>query len=137
MVPITRLDRILTEVAAVRNLERDTTEIVESVRMMIHEDLPGNGDSRMLIDLPEATEESIADGIRRENGKVFFCLEPERVQEFLSQVRNILAEDQVIGPVLVVSSAELRPLVRGITALEFPNMPVLARRELISGVDKE
>jgi tetratricopeptide (TPR) repeat protein len=137
-VPILRLDRILTELTAPREgEERDVGELVNQVRMALREDLPGNRDHRTLIEIPEKLEYSMAAGIHRQDGKVFFALPPEQAQEFLSEVRSILAENPEIKPALVVSLAEVRPLVSAVLALEIPDVPVLARQELVDAEGKE
>jgi len=137
-VPILRLDRILTEFTAEREgEERDVGEAVEQIRMLLREDLPGNRDQRKLITIPEKLEYTLASGVYRQDGKVFFALPPEQVQEFLSEVRPLLTETSEIKPALIVSQAGVRPLVSAILALEFPTVPILARGELADAVGKE
>lgn len=137
-VSILRLERILTVLAAdCEGGERDVGEIVAQARMAVREDLPGNKDRRALIHLPDKLADAIVAGVHRQDGKVFLALPPEQVQTFLGEVRRVLAENPGTKRALVVSRTEVRPLVSAITALEFPDIPVLAKGELVAAERKE
>jgi type III secretion protein V len=129
-VPIKQLDAILTEFATASNAQLDVIEITERVRMALRADLLGNATTRTLIKLPQPLEQMIAEGIRRQNGKVFLALTPERTQEFLSKFRNEVDDRSEHTLTLVVSTSALRPFVKRVVELEFTTLPVLAETEL-------
>jgi type III secretory pathway component EscV len=60
---------------------------------------------------------------------VFLALPPEEAEEVLRAVRELLAA--VLQPAaLIVESARLRPHLRDLLELEFPDVAVIAAEEL-------
>jgi tetratricopeptide (TPR) repeat protein len=130
-VPILRLEEILTEVLAAGEQVGGDNEVIERIRMVLRDDLPGNRNKRTHIGFPERLESLMLRGVHQQDGKVFYALPPNQVQDFLTEIRNLLPQSSQSDLALVVSKSEVRPVVGAMLSLEFPQIPVLARREVL------
>ena len=104
--------------------------IAESIRVApdFRDRIHGNDSSYSHLALGSRLEEEIRAGVDRSNGQAVLALEPEICQEILSAVRS---EASAAGRhAIVVNDAEIRPFLRVLTEVEFPDVPVLARREV-------
>jgi type III secretory pathway component EscV/tetratricopeptide (TPR) repeat protein len=108
--------------------------IVEEVRSLpaFRDRLPGNDPQRSLLRLSGGFEAEIRHSLYGRDGQQVLAMEPSHCQEALSAVRNAVGER---AQTLVVEDAALRPFVRKLVELEFPNLPVLSRAELRSDLD--
>lgn len=136
-VPIKHLDTILAEFASTSALQLDTIEICERVRLALCADLPGNVKPHPILTLSSSIEQIIAEGIHRQQEKVFLALTPQRKQDFLAALREKVSGRATDALTLLVSIPELRPFVKRITELEFPGLVVMAERELVSTQERE
>ena len=97
--------------------------------MKIRGTLRGNDGRAQRLELPEDVEMQFRAGIRDAGGKTVFALPPEDVHDLLDDLRDLLARTSE-GDWIVVTDSELRPYVRRLIRLEFPDVPVLARDEI-------
>lgn len=105
---------------------RETVERIRGVASM-RAQLPGNDAGRSLLTLNPRFEVEIRRSLYEDAGHLMLALEPERCQEALTAVRNGL--DGRLHA-LVVEDGTLRPFIRKLVELEFPDLPVLSRAEL-------
>jgi tetratricopeptide (TPR) repeat protein len=144
-VPITYWEEILEEVKRVGLSSDDVSETLRAVRLRLKDYLPGNNLAAPRMFLPEEIEQSIERGVWREGGKTFLALTPEETQEILSEIRELIGSNSK-KLILVTRSAELRPVIRRLVELEFPDLVVTSIEELLSqeelseapqGIEKE
>ncbi|MDX1686460.1 MAG: FHIPEP family type III secretion protein [Candidatus Promineifilaceae bacterium] len=124
-VPITDLHTILT---AFVQSEDDSSplSVGERCRQALRPALPGNEGHRRLIGWSEPFEEEI---LRNVHGEALTLL-PETAQALLAAVRERVGENVHQDLALIVRDRRARPFVRRLTALEFPQMAVLAEDEI-------
>ena len=130
-VPITALSKIRGAFSESLAHGKDLATIVESVRSLpeIRPALPGNNSTSAFYRFGERITQKIADGVRTAEGQQFLTMVPETCQDALAAVRNTISSTK--NPVLVIEQPELRPLVRRLTEIEWPNVPVLSSAELL------
>lgn len=133
--PATELDDLAP---LVRESPEDTvTFLVERARMLpgIRESLPGNrgGSGGSAVEIGPTLSTMVRKAIWRGDSEPALAIKPEECQEFLAAVREALTERG--EPHLVVTDDDLRPFVRWMLEIEFPAVPVLARRELLSDLE--
>ena len=104
-------------------------EIVENIRCLpaFRERLPGNDGQHSLIGLSENFESEIRRSLYEREGYLILAMEPERCQNALTAVRNEITDGSFA---LVVDDPLLRPFVRKLVELEFPDLHVLSKAEL-------
>ena len=131
-MPITGWQTILQSVAATGLPDRDVSAPLQAVRLALREQLPGNRPGVTQLALPPSLESTLELWTQHENGASFLALPPDVAQEALAEVRALLApHESNPNLALVVGSGELRLPVRRLIALEFPQLPVLSRDELL------
>jgi type III secretory pathway component EscV/tetratricopeptide (TPR) repeat protein len=106
-------------------------DVVEYIRYlpMVRPRLPGNSGQLPTLRLGSRFEAEISNSIYRCGLRSVLAMEPERCQLALAAVRSCLDGDD--RAILVVDNPDLRALVRQLIELEFPNVSVLSRRELL------
>jgi type III secretory pathway component EscV/tetratricopeptide (TPR) repeat protein len=104
-------------------------EIVEHIRGLapFRTLLPGNEGQRSLLKLSARFETEIRRWLYGKDGRLMLAMEPERCQQALTAVRDRVNNR---SHALVVADGTLRPFVRRLVELEFPNLPVLSQTEL-------
>jgi type III secretory pathway component EscV/tetratricopeptide (TPR) repeat protein len=110
-------------------------DIVESIRYLFRSRLPGNDGRHEFIRTGAGFEADIRNSIYQSGSHSVLAMAPEACQTALSAVRSRIVGDR--NNAIVVTDAALRPFVRELTAIEFPNVPVLSRRELQTDVEFE
>jgi type III secretory pathway component EscV/tetratricopeptide (TPR) repeat protein len=105
-------------------------EVAEAIRSLpsLRPRLPGNNPEFEILSLSANFETDIRNAVYRNRSGPVLAMEPENCQNALTAVRNELSVDRKMA--LVTEDAELRPFVRLLLEIEFPNNPILARREL-------
>lgn len=83
-----------------------------------------------LFRLDDGFEAAIGRGVSRDRDACVLSLEPVLAQELLSAVRDARKGADNAVEVLCVENNELRTFVRSLIELEFPQIRVLARREI-------
>jgi hypothetical protein len=115
------------------NAEYPTADVAEELRRApaVQAQLIRDVSDWHLFLLAESYEATIRANIHREGDAAVLALEPEITQEMLTAVRNelgSLADGK--QHVLVVEDWRLRSFVRSLLLLEFPQVRVVARREI-------
>ncbi len=129
-VPITRFDELFEVFDKLYEQETPLRVIAESVRSLPlrRSRLPGNNGQSAILPLGPRLESEVRKGLYQSSGHSVLAMEPERCQAALAAVRNSIGDQRHTA--LLVEDAELRPFVRTLIELEFPEIPVLARPEL-------
>jgi tetratricopeptide (TPR) repeat protein len=109
---------------------RNHADIVEELRAMAHIALrlPGNAAHADLISMGADFERRILDAVHRDGSQSVLAMLPDSCQETLREVRERLADREQAA--IVVESATVRPFVRKLIEMEWPNVAVLSRREV-------
>lgn len=111
-------------------------DVVEHIRRLpaMREHLPGNDGQHTLLQLSPKFEEQIRTSLYQCGSHWILAMKPETCQEALSAIR-----DHVNGRslALVVNDSPLRPFVRKLVELEFPNLHVLSQDELVTEIRAE
>lgn len=132
-VPITALATIVAGCRRLRPTGASLVEIVEELRRSpeIRGLLPGNDEHHSTLALSEGHERAFARSLDLGSSEPVLAMEAETVQAILGSVQETLAD--VSGEVaVVVENASIRPFVRKLLALNYPYLPVLARREVLA-----
>jgi type III secretory pathway component EscV/Tfp pilus assembly protein PilF len=109
--------------------------IVETIRssQVLRLRLPGNETRYGILPLGPRFEADIRHSIYGSGSHSLLAMEPESCRRALAAVRTKVGSEG--DTVVVVDDAELRPFLRLLLDLEFPNVPVLSRRELRTDVE--
>jgi type III secretion protein V len=104
--------------------------IIEQLRALpeIKRVLPGNGDSRRRYVLGDALEAAVRGSLDRGGAVPVFAMTPELCQQTLTAVRETV---DAATPGVIVCAADVRQFVRKLVELEFSNLPVVSRDELL------
>lgn len=121
---------ILTAVREVGLPQDDVQSVVSAVRLRLKAMLPGNRPTDELITVPPALEQSIPPYLSAHGGKLYLTVPPTQTQELLAEFRSLLETDGP-GKVLVVNDTVVRPFVRRLLEVEFPQVMVVAQAELL------
>lgn len=108
--------------------------ITETIRSL-HEFKPklaGNNGDYMLLKLGKGFELEIERSIYRKKTGAVLAMEPERCQKVLTCFRNNIEHHK---SAILVENLEIRPFVRKLIELEFPDVPVLSQQELLSEIE--
>jgi len=116
-------------------VEEPTVEVAERMRQTpaIHAQLTRDVADWCLYVLADSYEARLREGVHQGKDGAVLSLEPEATQELLAAVRTAVGSlTQDKRQVLVVQDWYLRPFVRSLLVLEFPDLRVVARREIES-----
>lgn len=123
-VPLTDWPAIVAGLSQSRMNAVET--IVRQTRFSVKAQLPGNQDGTTLIQVPDEWETFAPRG---DGGSVRVNVSPVDAHRLLSALRRALQART--GPLALVASARLRPIVRRLIEYEFPEVSVLAREEVL------
>jgi type III secretory pathway component EscV/tetratricopeptide (TPR) repeat protein len=103
-------------------------DIVERIRsdVAFRERLPGNDGQHAYLALGNRFEAEIRNALYHRDGRAILAMEPDRCRGALNAVRNHATSR---SRMLVVNDATLRPFVRKLIELEFPDLHVFSRAE--------
>jgi tetratricopeptide (TPR) repeat protein len=128
-VPLTARESIAAEVGKSDVDGVELPALVERVRELLAEALPGADGSRPLVSVRHDLEDAIAQWTQRQDGKEFVAIPGAKLAELRS-----LVDEQVSGlepgAALVVRPHGLRRFVRRVVELDHPDVAVLAFTEL-------
>ncbi|HZF73344.1 MAG TPA: FHIPEP family type III secretion protein, partial [Gemmatimonadaceae bacterium] len=132
-VPIVALTPILDRFLELYAKDMKPHDIVEQLRLLpdLRAHLPGVGARIALHRLGDRFEERIQRAMSSDNGRFVLALLPDDCQALLTAVRE---QARNRPSALIVSNPALRPFVRKLVQLEFPELSVLAAEELQAGV---
>lgn len=106
------------------------TETTKLTRIKLRDNLPGNRRGLLSLTLGADIQRELERTIHTDVcGREVLLLAPERTDAMLTAIRDELAGDPPEDFVLITKSDRLRPLVREITAMEFPVLAVLSTNE--------
>jgi tetratricopeptide (TPR) repeat protein len=128
-VPIRRLDVILEVFASAGEVE--VGGIVERVRLAIREDLPGNDSFREQLQLTSRLESLIARWAREATDRRILALPRSNSESAIERIRQELISHEANTSVLVIHTPGLRALIRRLTEIVLPALPVLAADEVL------
>lgn len=134
--PITALDALCARFLELLDAGRMPVAIVEELRLLpeVRAALPGNRVGTSLFILDEALERTLGDSLHRDGDRVLLAMTPEDCQRALAGIR--IQVGNCASAALVVHDPEIRPFARKLFELEFPKLAVLARRELLPGLER-
>ncbi|MEN6375100.1 MAG: FHIPEP family type III secretion protein [Smithella sp.] len=128
-VPITNWHGILEVICDIGLTNDDVREAIRALRLRLKPQLPGNDVFAQHISVPPEIEAKISAEIQIQEGKIFLAMLPEETQEVLSAIRELVgtvARNQT----LVVRDSVVRPFVRRLVELEWPDLLVLSQEEV-------
>lgn len=130
-IPITEFEKIVDKFHHLKRDGQNLLNIIETIRSMeeIRPNLPGNNERYSFYKLDEHFESEIERSIYPEKNHSILAMEPEKCQDVLTTVRNEIGSQLNIA--LLIENAKIRPFVRKLIGLEFPNIQVLSRDELL------
>ena len=128
-VSITPFSEIYDQFETLHAVNATPQSIVESIRSLpeVRPHLPGNDPRYSLFALSPQFESSLKNTVHQSNSGSLLAIKPEDCQEVLAAIRNSVTIDRNL---IVVHDPDLRPLVRLLLEIEFPEIPVLSEREL-------
>jgi tetratricopeptide (TPR) repeat protein len=134
-VPVVALGNIVETFLELHSHGTARVDIVGAVRLLpdVRRGLPGNGQPTSYFCLPDATEDEIGRSIAVVDGVPFLSMDPEAIQRTLTLVRGWV-QSRADATTLVVSNAAIRRFARRLVELEFPDVMVLSREELLPGI---
>lgn len=135
-VPITALNSICSEFVKEWYPGMDLSVMVEHIRSIpdLFSALPGNNNRYSFYRLGKHFEDEIEKTISSENGHSILSLSPEKLLAAMNAVQEKVGSgNRVVG--IITENVILRPFIRKLIEPWFPNVPVLSRNELLSGLD--
>jgi len=132
-VPITNKEMIIQSFTDAAKKFKEVNDIIQHIRISLKTELPVNVIPTVHIELPQETENKIKTEFVNEQGKSFLAMTPENCQEALAEIRALIgnnANEDTIA--LIINDPQLRIHVRKLVELEFPNVIVASRDELIA-----
>jgi tetratricopeptide (TPR) repeat protein len=113
----------------------DLQSIVESIRSMpeLRPRLPGNDGQYTILPCGPRFEAEMHHALHPTESHAVLAIKPERCLTALDAVRKSVDSSSRVA--LCVTDPKLRPFVRCLIELEFPQVPVLSRPELRAGID--
>ncbi|GEM_PF-2017747 len=134
-VPIKPFGEIYKDFDRLYSGDVNFQDIVESIRSLpvLRARLPGNDRRFSILPLDARFEAEIRNSIYQSGGHAVLAMEPENCQNALTAFRNSVEQDR--KTVVVVDDPKLRPFVRTLIELEFPNIPVLSRSEHLADLE--
>jgi type III secretory pathway component EscV/tetratricopeptide (TPR) repeat protein len=130
-VPIRPFEELCATFKSCRESNIGLRETVERIRGVaaIRAQLPGNEAGLSLLRLSPHFEAEIRQSLYPDAGYFMLAMEPDRCQQALTAIRTHVRNGRPHA--LVVEDAILRPFVRKLVELEFPDLHVLSRLELL------
>ena len=127
-VPVRDWQALLAVAAELDIVAAPLSAMLRSARLRLLAQLPGNQPGAAHIELPAEYERTL---LGYENGQPFFAAGPVEKLAFLNWLRQEMKPAD-LNAALVTASPDLRPLLRHLVEPEFPELPVLAREELLA-----
>ena len=128
-VPLTRWEDILQAVQENGLPREDVSEAVRAVRLRLKPLLTGNRSEKLKsLKLPGEIESYIQRWLHHENGKTFLALPLQAAQEIIPAVTKLIS-DADKTEVLVTCGSEIRPFIRQLVQLSFPDLMVISQEE--------
>lgn len=134
-VPVRNLRAIFDGLRTSMQVQPSLVQAVEEIRAReeMRWSLPGMEWETQYLRLTQDTERMLMKRVRQFRGEALLAIEPEQTQDFLAALRNTINDSLPVDapPIaMLVAQAPLRPHVRRLVELEFPNLPVVSEREV-------
>lgn len=134
-IPLVQLGTILTVFTDRLGEQPEPLLVAEAARQAILDRQDLSGAMTRVVRLTPATEEMISAGVHHRDGHHFLALEPVVVQRILMAVGAVASDDAPV--VLLTHRPGLRPYVRRLVALQYPELTVLDVTEVTGERDVE
>jgi flagellar biosynthesis component FlhA len=129
-VPVGDLDRILDVIVAEDTIKLSTDELLQRVRLVLHDVIPGADGSRQLLDLPEGFERTLASGLVSDESGRFVVLPGPVIYQLVQALAPSIGNRDPQKHAVIVQLPELRRTVRRLVEGSWPQLAVIARQEL-------
>jgi tetratricopeptide (TPR) repeat protein len=129
-VPIKAFEKIVKKFLHLREKGKDLLTIIEAIRSHpdVRNSLPGNNINYFYHQLGRHFEEIIEGSINSDSSKSILIMKPEDCMDSLTYIRNHV--DTQRNMAILVKNANIRPFVKKLIDIEFPDIPVLSKSEL-------
>ncbi|MEX2721495.1 MAG: FHIPEP family type III secretion protein, partial [Candidatus Wukongarchaeota archaeon] len=136
-VPITALEAIVKEFNHSKKNGMNLLEIVEKIRSIpeILPKLPGNNDQYSFYQIRPILEKEINRSIKRKHSQPILNMDPEMCRDALTAVRTKASYQRNMA--ILVRNPQIRPFIKQLIRLEFPEIPVLSRNELLPHLESK
>ena len=128
--PIYNIKEILHVIKKINICDENIEEIIRIIRLQLKERLPGNKEIVRYINPIKEFEELLLDFIGNDKKYITFPIPPESMVDILSIIREHVERDNK-NQVLIIERANLRSLAQDIVDIEFPNLIVISKEELM------
>ncbi|MFX0065223.1 MAG: FHIPEP family type III secretion protein [Candidatus Hermodarchaeota archaeon] len=130
-VPIKALGSIVTEFSYSRLENKESFLIIEGIRSLddVRPLLPGNNDQYSFYQIGPSLEEEIFSSIDRSHPQPALIMEPQICADILTKIRSYANSQKQMA--FVVKNAQIRPFLKGLIEIEFSDIPILSRNELL------
>lgn len=132
-VPIISKEQILSSFDWKNAHNIELKKIAQKIRLKLKEHLRGNNPVFERVSLPKEVEKIILNALKHnETHKTFLAMEPEVIQEVLTKLQNLVGGfPSLKSLVLEVENTEIRPYVKELIKLEFPDLIVVSKEEIL------
>lgn len=131
-VPIKNNSQVIRSFMAAIDKHTEANELIQHIRMDLLIELPVNTSNLQAFILPSETEKNIRKELMTEQGKTFLAMLPENCQEALAEIREIVQTGQDLQSLMLLTNdTQLRVHLRKLMELEFPNILVAAKEEIL------
>ena len=136
-VPLTAFDVICNAFIEGKDKGLDLLAIAETVRSQpeMLPKLPGNNEHYSFYQLGPDLEAELARFLYRESPQLLLVMNVEKWSEMVSTINESVSSQAWTA--LLVANAELRPFVRKLIQIPYPQIPVLSAGELLPGLESK
>ncbi len=130
-VPIIALEAIVKEFNHCKKDGMNLLDVGEKIRSIpeILPNLPGNNDQYFFYQIGPILEEEINRSINRKHFQPVLNMDPGMCRDALTAVRENVSYQRNVA--ILVNNPQIRPFIKQLIWLEFPDIPVLSRNELL------
>ncbi|MDQ6608271.1 MAG: FHIPEP family type III secretion protein, partial [Bacteroidota bacterium] len=128
--PLLSLGKIYETFNELYKPEHSLLEIVEAARLLpeVRSKLSGQEVHRTLLPLGTEFQKEIEHSLYKKDGHTVLALTPENCQSALATIKNQVTANQHVA--LLTENATIRPFIRKFIEIDFPNVPVLSKKEI-------
>lgn len=110
----------------------DVNEIIQTVRIALKNELPGNVNNLPKVNLPDNIEEALLTDLLHVNGVTFLSMKPEDCQQQLNEINSLVLQSSGTGNcIVIVNDSKLRIHLQKMLELGGQKHMVMCREELI------
>ena len=125
------IESIAIEFTRCRRDDKKLHLIAEDIRSLenIRYQIPGNNSNYFFVKSDRSLEDCFFRAIDRTHFKPILNLKPEIMHQFSYALKENITNQETTA--FIVSNAKLRPFVKQLIEIDFPQMPVLSDKELL------